>query len=181
MAVDDAGRDVLAAPVDGFLRQTRVRPGDSVKQGDVLVELADQDLLLEKKRWESELARHQNNFSLALGKSDRGQFAVNFARAAEAKAQLELVESQLARAQVVSPIDGLVIQGDLTQMVGAPVKRGDTLLTVAPRDQYRIIVEVDERDHVFPVDPQLGDRRSGIRYRWIETACHVLHGSRRQG
>lgn len=140
---------VLAAPVDGFLRQTRVRPGDSVKRGDVLVELADQDLLLEKKRWESELARHQNNFSLALGKSDRAQFAVNFARAAEARAQLDLVEGQIARAQVVAPIDGLVIQGDLTQSVGAPVKRGDTLMTVAPRDQYRIIVEVDERDIGF--------------------------------
>ena len=100
--VEGVVQRVLAAPVDGFLRQTRVRPGDSVKQGDVLVELADQDLLLEKKRWESELARHQNNFSLALGKSDRGQFAVNFARAAEAKAQLELVESQLARAQGAS-------------------------------------------------------------------------------
>lgn len=144
--VEGAVQRVLAAPMDGFLRQTRVRPGDSVKQGDVLVELADQELLLEKRKWESELARHQNNFSFAMGRSDRAQFAINYARAAEAKAQLELVESQLSRAQVVAPMDALVIQGDLTQVIGAPVKRGDTLLTLAPADQYRIIVEVDERD-----------------------------------
>lgn len=144
--VEGAVQRVLAAPMDGFLRQTRVRPGDAVKTGDVLVELADQELALEKRKWESELARHQNNFSFAMGRSDRAQFAINYARAAEAKAQLDLVESQLARAQVVAPIDGLVIQGDLTQVIGAPVKRGDTLLTLAPKDQYRIIVEVDERD-----------------------------------
>lgn len=144
--VEGSMQRVLAAPMDGFLRQARVRPGDTVKPGDVLVELADQELVLEKRKWESELVRHQNNFSLAMGRSDRGQFAVNYARAAEAKAQLELVEQQLARTQVVAPMDALVIQGDLTQMIGAPVKRGDTLLTLAPIDQYRIIVEVDERD-----------------------------------
>ena len=144
--VEGAVQRVLASPMDGFLRQTRVRPGDAVKQGDVLVELADQELLLERRKWESEVERHQNNFSLAMGRSDRGQFAINYARAAEAKAQLALVEQLLARAQVVAPMDGLVIQGDLTQSIGAPVKRGDILLTLAPQDQYRIIVEVDERD-----------------------------------
>lgn len=144
--VEGAVQRVLAAPMDGFLRQTHVRPGDTVKQGDVLVELADQELMLEKRRWESEVVRHQNNFSLAMGRSDRGQFAINYARAAEARAQLELVEQQLARSLVAAPMDALVIQGDLTQMIGAPVKRGDGLLTLAPLDQYRIIVEVDERD-----------------------------------
>ncbi len=147
--VEGAMQRVLAAPMDGFLRQTRVRPGDMVKKGDVLVELADQELLLEKRKWESEVVRHQNNFSLAMGRSDRGQFAINYARAAEAKAQLDLVEGQLSRAQVVAPMDALVIQGDLTQIIGAPVKRGDTLLTLAPKDQYRIIVEVDERDIAY--------------------------------
>ncbi|HTD89769.1 MAG TPA: biotin/lipoyl-binding protein, partial [Burkholderiales bacterium] len=119
--VEGAMQRVLAAPMDGFLRHVRVRPGDVVKKGDVLVELADQELLLEKRKWESELARHQNNFSFAMGRSDRAQFAINFARAAEAKAQLDLVEQQLARAQVVAPMDALVIQGDLTQIIGAPV------------------------------------------------------------
>lgn len=147
--VEGAVQRVMTAPMDGFLRSTRVRPGDSVKKGDLLVELADQELLLEKRRWESELTRHQNNLSAAMGRSDRAQFAVNVARAAEAKAQLDLVDQQLARAHVVAPMDALVIQGDLTQVIGAPVKRGDTLLTLAPQEQYRVIVEVDERDIAY--------------------------------
>jgi HlyD family secretion protein len=39
-----------------------------------------------------------------------------------------------------------VIKGDLSQALGAPVQRGDALLTLAPAERYRLIVEVDERD-----------------------------------
>jgi HlyD family secretion protein len=39
-----------------------------------------------------------------------------------------------------------VITGDLTQSLGAPVKKGEALMTVAPEHDYRVIVEVDERD-----------------------------------
>lgn len=45
-----------------------------------------------------------------------------------------------------APIDGVIIQGDLSQMIGAPVDKGQVLMTAAPRDQRRVIVEVDERD-----------------------------------
>jgi len=56
------------------------------------------------------------------------------------------VRQQLSRTRLVAPIDGVVIKGDLSQTLGAPVQRGDALLTLAPREQYRLIVEVDERD-----------------------------------
>lgn len=34
----------------------------------------------------------------------------------------------------------------MSQSLGAPVQRGQVLLTLAPRDAYRLILEVDERD-----------------------------------
>ena len=40
----------------------------------------------------------------------------------------------------------MVISGDLSQTLGAPVKRGDTLLTLAPADGYRALVEVEDAD-----------------------------------
>jgi hypothetical protein len=39
-----------------------------------------------------------------------------------------------------------VVSGDLTQQLGAPVERGDVLFEVAPLDEYRVILRVDERD-----------------------------------
>ena len=132
--------------MDGFVRKAHVRPGDTVRAGDLLVELLDQDLLLEQRRWESELAQHENAYTAAMVRADRAQFAVRQAKATEAQAQLDLVRSQLERSRVLAPLDGIVIKGDLTQAPGAPVKRGDVLLPLAPSGEFRLIIEVDERD-----------------------------------
>ena len=144
--IEGAVQRIVAAPIDGYLNKSHVRPGDSVKAGELLIELADQDLLLEKRRWEGALAQHENGVSAALARADRAQFVVSQGKAGEARAQLDLVRQQLARTRLVAPIDGVVIQGDLSQALGAPVQRGDALLTVAPAEQYRLVIDVDERD-----------------------------------
>jgi len=112
----------------------------------VLAELAQDDLRLEQQKWGSELAQHENNAAAALARADRAQFVVNQARADEARAQLDLASRQLERTRIVAPFDGVVIAGDLTQNLGAPVQRGETLLTIAPDQQFRLLIEVDERD-----------------------------------
>ena len=144
--IEGSVQRVLVAPVDGFVGQVQVRPGDAVKADQVLMELADQDLQLERRKWESELSQHESNQSTALARSDRSEFAVSQAKAEGARAQLALVDEQLVRAKVRAPFDGVVIKGDLTQSLGAPVERGQALITVAPAEQFRLVVEVDERD-----------------------------------
>lgn len=136
----------LSAPTDGFLQVVHARPGDPVRTGQVLVELAKQDLLLELRRWQSELAQHENAYGAAMSSGDRAQLAVSLARMREAQAQVDLVQGQLARARIEAPFDGVVISGDLSQSLGTPVERGHALLTVAPVEGRRLIVEVDERD-----------------------------------
>lgn len=137
---------VLVAPADGFLREARVKPGDTVTSGQTLVVLADQDLELERRKWTSDVAQYENSYRTALAKGERMLFAVNSAKADAARAQLALVERLIERTQVKAPFDGLVIEGDLSQRLGAPVQRGDALLTLSPLDSYRLIVDVDERD-----------------------------------
>ena len=44
--LEGAVQRVLAAPADGYLKQTHVRPGDHVKEGQLVAELADEDLKL---------------------------------------------------------------------------------------------------------------------------------------
>jgi HlyD family secretion protein len=39
-----------------------------------------------------------------------------------------------------------VVLGDLSQMIGAPVNQGKVLFEIAPLDQYRVVLQVDERD-----------------------------------
>lgn len=130
--IEGAIQRILVAPADGYIKQVFVRPGDTVEAGQVLVEMAEQDLQIERRRWSSELAQHENAYAAALARADRAQLVINQARADEARAQLALIDQQLGRASIEAPFAGIVIKGDLSQSLGAPVKRGDTLLTVAP-------------------------------------------------
>jgi multidrug resistance efflux pump len=47
---------------------------------------------------------------------------------------------------VTAPFDGVVVSGDLSQSLGAPVERGTVLYEVAPLSAFRVILKVDERD-----------------------------------
>ena len=111
-----------------------------------MAEFAEQDLLLEIRQRQSELAQYENTYSAALVRSDRTQFVIAQAQADEVRAQLGLLEEQLSRSRVLAPFDGIVINGDLSQSIGAPVEKGEVLLTMAPADEFRLIVDVDERD-----------------------------------
>jgi biotin carboxyl carrier protein len=136
----------VVAPADGFLQQASVRPGDRVVAGQVLAQLSSQDLELERRRRESELRQHESGYRAAQARNDRTQMVINQSKANEAQALLSLAESQLERTQLLAPFDGLVIKGDLSQTMGAPVQRGEVLMVLSPNDSFRLIVEVDESD-----------------------------------
>lgn len=136
----------LVAPENGYLQHAYVRPGDKVKADQILAELADEELQLEIRRWQSELAQHENTYNSALAQSDRVQMVVNGSKAEEARTQLALAEQKLSRSRITAPFDGVIIKGDLKQLLGAPVERGDTLLTIAPSDSFRLMIEIDEHD-----------------------------------
>jgi RND family efflux transporter MFP subunit len=137
---------VMVAPAEGYLKLAHVRPGDRVKEGQVVAELSDEDLKLEERKAQSELSQIENSYGTALVKQDRAEVAILGAKLEEARAQLALVQTRLQRTQVVAPFDGIVITGDLTQSLGAPVKKGEALMTLAPEHNFRVILEVDERD-----------------------------------
>ncbi len=144
--LEGAVQRVLSAPTDGFIAQVHVRPGDSVRAGQPLLDLADRDLQLERQRWQSQLAQQLEGLAAAQARTDRAALSQHQAKADEAQAQLDLVDEKLQRSRLVAPFDAVVVQGDLAQQLGAPVKLGAELMTLAPLGAYRVIVEVDERD-----------------------------------
>lgn len=136
----------LVAPTDGFLKDVHVRPGDAVREGQLLVAIATDDLRLQQTRWQSELGQQEHAYAAALAQSDRAAMVIAMARADQARAQLAVVETELARSAILAPFDGVVLQGDLNESVGAPFERGKPLLVLAPMAAQRVVVEVDERD-----------------------------------
>jgi multidrug resistance efflux pump len=64
----------------------------------------------------------------------------------QAEAELALLDDKLARTRITAPFDGIVVSGDLSQSLGAPVERGEVLFEIAPLASYRVVLKVDERD-----------------------------------
>jgi RND family efflux transporter MFP subunit len=145
-----------AAPFAGYIAEARVRAGDTVSQGQVLAVLDDRDLRLEQAKWRSELEQALGKYRSALAGKDRAGARVTASQADQAQAQLSLAEERLRRTQLVAPFDGVVVSGDLAQLLGSPVEQGKVLFEIAPLDAYRVILQVDERDVRFVRDGQTG-------------------------
>ena len=137
---------VVSAPLDGYIEQAYVRAGDLVQQGEVLCTLDDKDLRLERTKWEGQKEERLREYSKALAEGDRAQVRILGAQIDQAETQIALLDEQLARTRILAPFDGMVVTGDLSQSLSAPVERGQVLFEVAPLDSYRVILKVDERE-----------------------------------
>ena len=136
---------MVVAPFNGYIAETGARAGDVVNENDLLCRLDDRDLRLERMNWLSQKSQLQKQRQDALAKHDRAQVNILGAQLAQAEAQLELIATNLARTMLVAPYRGLVTSGDLSQRLGGSVQQGEMLFEVAPLDQYRVILKVDER------------------------------------
>lgn len=145
------------APFEGYIAESPVRAGDVVKAGALLARLDDKDLLLERTRWEAEREQHLRKYRQALATRDRPTMNVVGAQVNQAEAQLQLINEKLARSRITAPFDGIVVSGDLSQLLGTPVEQGKVLFEIAPLDAYRVILKVDERDITYLTVGQKGE------------------------
>lgn len=136
----------IVVPFDGYVAAARVRAGDEVRAGDLLVRLQDQELRLERSRWVGEEAEVAREYREALARHRSAQVVVLNARLEQAQARIAQIDYRLDRTTVRAPIDGVIVQGDLTHSIGAPVEQGQVLYEVAPLDDYRLALELEERD-----------------------------------
>jgi RND family efflux transporter MFP subunit len=136
----------IVAGIDGYILSQHARAGDRVKKGDVLARLDTKDLVLENLRWTAQKQQYLAEASKALAEHNRSANNVARTQVQQADAQIKLIAEQLRRTTLIAPYDGIVVTGDLSQSVGAAVRRGDLLFEVAPLDTYRVALFVDERD-----------------------------------
>ena len=139
-------RRIVSAPVDGFIASAPARPGDVVAEGDVLATFDDQALSLEVAKWQAEYEQAINEYREALALFDSAKVTTLRAAMDRALAELELAEGNLARSEIRAPIAGVVVSGDFSQSLGAPLEQGATLFELAPLDGYHVSVRVPEED-----------------------------------
>ena len=136
----------VTASLQGYIVEARARAGDIVKKGDLLATLDDRDLRLERQKLVSQGAQQESERRQAIAEGNRARAGILDAQTGQVRAQMALVDEQIARTRLTAPFDAVIVKGDLSQSLGAAVERGNVLFELAPLDTYRVIMKVDERD-----------------------------------
>lgn len=136
----------LPAPFEGYIDKVEVEVGDLVRKGDVLLSLDIKELLLEESTALANQNRYAREAEKARAQNALADMNIALALKKQATAQLKQVRYRLDHAVLRAPFAGVVVEGDLKELLGAPVRKGDVLFKVARLANLYAELEVDERD-----------------------------------
>lgn len=136
----------LPAPFDGYIDEVHVKVGDLIEEGELLLSLDTRELLLEESTAIANQNRYVRESDKALADKALGEMRIAQALADQAKAQLDLVRYRLNHAEIRSPFTGIIVEGDLRELLGAPTRQGDVLFKVSRLEEMYAELEVEETD-----------------------------------
>jgi len=136
----------LPAPFEGYISEVHVKVGDLVSRGNPLLSLDTRELLLEESNALANQHRYSREAEKARAQNALADMRIAQALVAQAEAQLDLVRYHLENAHIRAPFNGIIVEGDLKELLGAPVRKGDVLFKVARLAELYAEVEVRERD-----------------------------------
>jgi multidrug resistance efflux pump len=131
---------------DGVLASAHALAGDDVRRGDVLCVFRTDELELEAGRLAAELDVLRLEEARALAGDDATELELGRARVRRATADLAALSDRIERSVVRSPIDGVVVRGDLRERIGDTLRKGEPLYEVAPAEGWMIELDVPEGD-----------------------------------
>lgn len=146
----------VVAPFDGYVDSALARAGEEVEKGEVIAQLDTQPLQLEKRGWVTEKEEYQKQYRQELASLNHAKIQIIKAQIAQADVHIAQVDSRLQRTKLLSPITGIIIEGDLSRSLGAPVEQGQVLFEVAPLNDYRVVLKIHERDIAYLEKGQVG-------------------------
>ncbi len=131
---------------DGMLAKALVRPGDHVRKGQELARLDGRETEVGLAGLQAELdkTKKMRDQATALGNTAAAQMASLDTLRYEQ--QVTRLRERLNHLTLLSPVDGIVLTGDLQRAEGSPVSRGQTLFEVAPLETMEVEVAIDEQD-----------------------------------
>ncbi len=137
----------VTAPFDGYIKDVAVDVGDDVIEGQTpLAELDTAELRLQLASTKAEQAGYLKQVDAAMRDGKIAEAQIAQANADKAQAMIDLYSYRIAQAQILSPLTGTLVTGDLKRQIGAPVETGKVLFEIAPLDSLRAEIQVPEEE-----------------------------------
>ncbi|MBP7933557.1 MAG: HlyD family efflux transporter periplasmic adaptor subunit [Phycisphaerae bacterium] len=152
----------VSLPYDATLADVRKTAGDRVAKGEILCQLDERELGLQRAERLAELAVAEQEAQRAKATKTPVDARLAETQVELIRAQLAVVESRIERATIRSPMDGVVIEGDLRTKVGSIMSQGAPLFRIAPLKGWKLELRVPEA--------AISGIRPGLSGRY---ACHA--------
>lgn len=136
----------VGAPFDGYLESSAVQPGSQVRAGDRLFSVGTRELALERASIQAEIAQASREAEKRRAVNQLPEMQVAEAQVAQAQAKLAQIQQRVRAAAVISPMDGVVIEGEPGKNLGGAVRRGDTVVKIAALSALYVEAAVPEKD-----------------------------------
>ncbi|WP_153558815.1 efflux RND transporter periplasmic adaptor subunit [Roseimaritima sediminicola] len=135
-------RRVIAAPFDAPLGEIHVEPGQAVRSGQVLCTLDTEQAVAELAAHQAEARRIEAERAGHLAAGRLGEAELSRIEGQRNRAQRDQLRQYLQRAEIRSPIDGIVLGEDLQPHRGVPLETGQQLLEIAPLETLIAKLEI---------------------------------------
>ncbi len=134
----------ISSPFEGVIKETLVRPGDTVEAGQVLARLDNRQLLLDLNKANADYHAASIESIQGATEGDLQKLAIGQAKADAAKSLARKIERNLQLAEVRAPCKGVILSGDLDKRLGESVPMGELLVRFAAADKWKIVIEAPE-------------------------------------
>jgi multidrug resistance efflux pump len=146
---DAIDRQAFSVPFESaVLEKVNVKPGQEVKKGDVLLKFETYELTQQMTRamYEKQAAQSQAT-AFRADPTKTADYLKSLQDAKAAEATEKYYQSQIEKATITAPFDGVILIGDLKEKRGSVFKQGEPLMEMAATgNDLRVEIAVAERD-----------------------------------
>ncbi len=139
-------RRFVAAPYEGLLEKTMVESGDVVQAGQVLARMDGRQLRMELSALSAQLDSERKRRDSALARGNIAESQIAGSEMSRLESEVQILSSRIDNTEIRSPLDGVVVSGDLDKAEGVPMQMGQTLFEVGPLEQMLVEVRIPERE-----------------------------------
>jgi hypothetical protein len=144
--VQPVKRRFVAAPFESILERTLAKNGDVVKKDQVIAQLDGRLLRFELSGLEAELVGAKKRYDTELAAGNIAQSQIAKSEMDRLKARISLLQKRFAELEIRSPIDGVIINGDLEKVEGVSLTIGQALFEIAPLDEMIVEMAIPESE-----------------------------------
>lgn len=146
---------MMRSRASGFITKIHVSNGQMVKEGDVLVELENRELVSQLQQLEISFKQNEVRLRQAIDRHQPAERQVLQEDQKSITEQLEQLRKQAEGLRVVATRSGRVVARGLEARLDTYVEEGDPLLVVASESDKELVAVIDQ-DAVEEVRPYVG-------------------------